>query len=93
MEYLPGSRVRIKLDWPEARGPAHIRTPHYVRGLAGVVRRKLGAFPFPEDLAFNRPTRTLSLYHVAFDPKTLWPDDVSADEVLVEIFSPWLEPA
>ena len=37
MEYLPGSRVRIKLDWPEARGPAHIRTPHYVRGLAGVT--------------------------------------------------------
>jgi nitrile hydratase len=93
VEYPPGSVVRVKLDWPEARGPAHIRTPHYVRGQHGVVRGALGAFPYPEDLAFNRPARIFPLYHVAFDPKKIWPDAVTADEVLVEIFAPWLEAA
>jgi nitrile hydratase len=93
MDYALGSRVRIKLDWPEARGPAHIRTPHYVRGHEGVVRARLGSFPFPEDLAFNRPAAKTALYHVAFDPRKIWPDGVSADEVLVEIFAPWLEAA
>ena len=47
--------VRVKDDWPETRGPVHIRTPHYVRGMQGTVVRQLGAFPNPEDLAFARP--------------------------------------
>ena len=35
MMFAPGDAVVVKNDWPEARGPAHIRTPHYVRGRAG----------------------------------------------------------
>jgi nitrile hydratase len=83
--------VQVRLDWPEARGPAHIRTPHYVRGKFGVVARFLGAFANPEDLAFARPAALLPLYHVHFDPHELWADGVTADEVLIEIFGPWLE--
>ena len=26
--FAPGSLVRVRNDWPEARGPVHIRTPH-----------------------------------------------------------------
>ena len=48
----PGTPVQVKLDWPETRGPCHIRTPHYLRGRMGVVERHLGDFPNPEDLAF-----------------------------------------
>ncbi len=87
----PGAAIRVRNDWPEARGPVHIRTPHYLRGHDGVVVRHLGDFPNPEDLAFARPAARLPLYHVAFDPKAIWPDAV-ADELLVELYEPWLEP-
>lgn len=89
----PGTAVRVWDDWPEARGPAHIRTPHYVRGRAGRVVRHLGDFANPEDLAFGRPAPRIALYHVAFDPGDIWPGTTSADGLLIEIFDHWLEPA
>jgi hypothetical protein len=85
-----GASVRVRDDWPEARGRVHIRTPHYLRGQPGTVVRYLGDFPNPEDLAFARPAPRLKLYHVAFDPRAIWPD-ADSDELLVEIFEPWLE--
>ncbi len=88
----PGSTVRVRDDWPEQRGPAHVRTPHYVRGKRGTVVRALGAFPNPEDLAFARPAAVVPLYHVAFDPASIWPDAASGDELLIEIYAHWLEP-
>ena len=36
-----GARVRVRDDWPETRGPCHIRTPHYLRGAEGVVEKHL----------------------------------------------------
>ena len=87
-----GQPVRVRDDWPEARGPCHIRTPHYLRGRKGTVVRRLGRFPNPEDLAFARPAAMLDLYHVAFRPADLWPD-AGGDEVLVELFELWLEAA
>ena len=46
----PGQKVRVRLDWPEQRGPCHIRTPHYLRGAQGVVEKHLGAFPLPVEV-------------------------------------------
>jgi Nitrile hydratase beta subunit, C-terminal len=89
----PGAAVRVRDDWPEARGPCHIRTPHYVRGRTGRVLRRLGAFPNPEDLAFARPAPKRDLYHVLFTETELWPDGRPGDDLLVEIFEHWLEPA
>lgn len=88
----PGMRVTVKNDWPEARGPAHIRTPHYVRGQAGTVVRHLGDFPNPEDIAFARAAPLRALYHVAFPLAQLWPE-ASGGDLLVEIYDHWLEPA
>jgi len=88
-----GARVRVKDDWPETRGPVHIRTPHYVRGMQGTVVRQLGTFPNPEDLAFARPAATRPLYHVRFDQPSLWREGEAGDEVLVEIYEHWLEQA
>jgi nitrile hydratase len=88
----PGAQVRVRDDWPEARGPCHIRTPHYLRGHEGTVVRHLGAFPNPEDLAFARPAATLALYHVAFEPRSIWPD-AGAGEIVVELYESWLEAA
>jgi hypothetical protein len=89
----PGTRVQVRNDWPESRGPAHIRTPHYVRGRTGTVVRALGTFRNPEDLAFARAAPPRNLYHVRFDQDALWPDGRESDHLLVEIFEQWLEPA
>lgn len=89
----PGQTVRVKLDWPEMRGPCHIRTPHYLRGAAGVVERHLGDFPNPEDLAFARPAPTLALYHVRFDQPSIWGEGRPGDALVVELYESWLEDA
>jgi nitrile hydratase len=90
-EISAGMRVRVRNDWPEQRGPVHIRTPHYLRGLEGRVVRRLGEFPNPEDLAFARPAERRALYHVAFDPRSIWPDARGGDEIVVELYEHWLE--
>ena len=87
----PGTQVKVKLDWPETRGPCHIRTPHYMRGATGTVRRHLGDFPNPEDLAFARPAERRALYHVRFQKGLIWPEAKPDDELLIEIFAHWLE--
>lgn len=88
-----GDQVRVKDDWPEARGPVHVRTPHYVRGMSGRIVRPLGQFPNPEDLAFGRPAPARKLYHVAFPQPVLWQEGAGGDEIWVEIYEHWLEPA
>lgn len=92
-DFSSGARVRVKNDWPETRGPVHIRTPHYLRGQQGTVVRKLGAYPNPEDLAFGRPAERRALYHVAFDQPSVWHEGRAGDELLVELYEHWLEPA
>jgi nitrile hydratase len=93
MNFAPGTRVRVRDDWPETRGPVHIRTPHYVRGRTGTVTRHLGDFPNPEDLAFARPAPRLPLYHVLFEQPPIWHEGRPGDTILIEIFGHWLEPA
>jgi nitrile hydratase len=88
----PGTAVRIKDAWPEADGPVHVRTPHYVRGRSGTVVRHLGDFPDPGDIAFERKPAMRSLYHVAFRLPDLFPD-ATGDELLVEIYDHWIEAA
>jgi nitrile hydratase len=90
--FAPGQRVRVR----RADGPGHIRTPRYVRGMSGVVERLCGAFPNPEELAFNRPGLPAQpLYRVRFRQTELWPDYAGPpnDTLEVEIYQHWLEPA
>jgi nitrile hydratase len=91
--FSPGAHVRVKDDWPETRGLVHVRTPHYLRGMSGTVVRQLGAYPNPEDLAFARPAAIRPLYHVRFDQPAVWHEGRTGDELLVEIYEHWLEPA
>lgn len=86
-----GAAVRVRDDWPERRGPVHIRTPHYLRGRTGQVLRHLGDYPDPEALAFARPAPIRRLYHVSFDPHEIWPDASGGDRLLVEVYEHWLE--
>jgi nitrile hydratase len=91
--FAPGAKVLVRDDWPETRGPVHIRTPHYLRGRSGTVVRELGTFPNPEDIAFARPAPLRTLYHVAFPQDALWPDGRADTTLLVELYEHWLEPA
>ena len=93
MMFAPGTAVRVRDDWPETRGRVHIRTPHYLRGVQGTVVRRFGAFPNPEDLAFGRPAANRMLYHVAFAQPAVWQEGRDGDELLVELYEHWLEPA
>lgn len=90
-DFVAGQLVRVRADFPETRGPCHIRTPHYLRGRLGVVERALGRFPNPEDLAFARPALPRTLYHVRFDQPALWQEGTQGDVVVVELFEHWLE--
>ena len=90
--FAPGDAVRV-LDL-EKEG--HVRTPSYVRGRVGRVAVTLGAFPNPESLAYGgsgMPEKTL--YRVAFSQTDLWEgyEGSSSDELLVDIYEHWLEPA
>jgi hypothetical protein len=90
IEFAPGDRVRVREDFP----PGHIRTPIYVRGKEGVVKRRFGNFPNPEILAIGRdgmPAK--SLYEVQFRQMDLWPDYAGsdADTLDIDIYEHWLE--
>jgi hypothetical protein len=91
MTLSPGTRVRVRDDWPETRGPCHVRTPHYLRGESGAVLRHLGDFPNPEDKAFARAALPCPLYHVRFDQPAIWGEGLPGDAVLAELFGHWLE--
>jgi hypothetical protein len=90
--FAVGQRVQVRRAWP----PGHVRTPHYVRGKAGVIEGVAGHFANPEELAYGRdglPKR--ALYRVRFRQSELWPDyrSTAPDTAVVDIFEHWLEPA
>jgi nitrile hydratase subunit beta len=89
--FKPGDRVRVRRAAP----PGHIRTPFYIRGQEGEIERLCGAFPNPEELAYNRPGLPAQpLYRVRFRQAALWPDYRGApnDTIEIEIYQHWLEP-
>ena len=90
--FAPGDKVRVR----KAAPPGHIRTPWYIRGQSGEIERLCGAFPNPEELAFNRPGLPAQpLYRVRFLQREVWPDyaGLAGDTIEIEIYQHWLEPA
>jgi len=87
-----GDPVRVKLSHP----PGHRRTPLYIRGKRGIIERICGAFPNPEELAYGfsgEPKRVL--YRVRFPQAEVWPGYQGSpqDQIDVEIYEHWLDPA
>jgi nitrile hydratase len=88
--FKPGDRVRVR----QASPPGHLRTPWYIRGHEGEIERVCGAFPNPEELAYNRDGLPAQpLYRVRFRQREVWPDYQGAaeDTIEVEIYQHWLE--
>jgi hypothetical protein len=85
-----GERVKVRSLFP----PGHLRTPHYIRGKAGVIERVLDEFPNPEACAYGRKDQPgQRLYRVRFLQREVWPDYGGApgDTLDVEIYQHWLE--
>ena len=85
------SRVRVKRLDP----PGHVRAPWYLRGKSGVIERRLGAYPNPEQLAYGLPAARKRLLRVRFTMGELWGDAAERpdDTLDAEIYEHWLEPA
>ncbi|MGI9435779.1 MAG: SH3-like domain-containing protein [Geminicoccaceae bacterium] len=84
-----GDAVRVREAFP----PGHVRTPHYVRGCAGIIESIAGAFADPEELAYGRdglPAKTL--YRVRFHQSDVWPDYAGPkeDTLVVDVYDHWL---
>ena len=87
-----GDRVTVRAD----EASHHHRTPWFVKGKSGVVRRVHGAFPNPESRAHDgtgMPKRRLC--QVEFRQSDIWGPKYRGradDLLLADIFEQWLEP-
>jgi nitrile hydratase len=88
--FAAGDRVRARVMNPTT----HTRLPRYARGRAGTIVRIHGAHILPDTHAHGGGEDPQWLYSVSFDANELWGDDGKAgDEVLIDLWEPYLEPA
>ena len=67
-----------------------------MRGKTGRIERVLDEFINPEEEAYGKNAGSkVRLYRVSFAQQELWPEYQSAslDQLQIEIFEHWLEPA
>lgn len=87
-----GDQVKVRA----AEVARHHRTPWFLKGRSGVVRRVHGAFLNPESRAHGGTgTPKKRLCQVEFRPSDIWGREYRgrADDVLLaDIFEQWLEP-
>jgi nitrile hydratase len=88
--FKPGDRVRARNLNPAG----HTRLPRYVRGHAGTVQRRHGAYVFPDSNAHGRGEDPRHLYSVRFEAPELWGDSAAGrGAVYADLWEPYLEPA
>ena len=90
--FKPGDRVRVRAGSP----PGHFRTPGYIQGKIGAVDRVHGDYRNPESLAYGGDGLPKQpLYLVRFPQSQVWRTYAGAvqDQLLMDIFEHWLEPA
>ena len=83
-----GQKIRVKIMNPKT----HTRCPRYVRGHAGEVVKIHGAHVFPDSSACGHGENPQWLYTVRFTAKEVWGHD-NKDEVMLDLWEPYLEPA
>ena len=92
MRFKPGDRVRVRVGSP----PGHFRTPTYIQGKIGAVERVHGDYRNPESLAYGGDGLPKQpLYLVRFSQSHVWRTYARAvaDQLLMDVFEHWLEPA
>ena len=85
--FKAGDRVLV-----EARDhDGHCRTPMYLRGKIGRVRKLIGVYKNPEELAYYKDAGEQPLYDIVFEWKEVWGVE-SPDEIAADIYEHWLKP-
>jgi nitrile hydratase len=85
-----GDAVRARMMHPTG----HTRLPRYVRGRSGRIASRRGAHVFPDSAAHGKGDDPRWLYTVSFAAMELWGAQARAgDEVLLDLWEPYLEPA
>jgi nitrile hydratase len=86
-----GQRVRIADRTP----PVHHRVPSYAKGHTGEVERVCGLHGDPEKFIRGDGNPPQRIYRVRIPQKDLWADysGTDRDNLEIEIFEHWLEPA
>lgn len=88
--FAVGQRVRARNIHPAG----HTRLPRYARGKVGVVQLHHGGHVFPDTNAHLLGEAPQHLYTVAFPLRELWgPEAAERDEVCVDLWESYLEPA
>lgn len=83
-----GDGVRAKIMHPSG----HTRLPRYARGRTGKVIGIRGSHIFPDTHAATDDPDPQWLYSVAFSSTELWgPQGRAGDEVILDLFEPYLE--
>ncbi|MEL7045197.1 MAG: SH3-like domain-containing protein [Pseudomonadota bacterium] len=89
--FAVGQRVRIADRTP----PVHHRVPAYAKGRVGTIERLCGLHGQPERFIRDNGAPLTRLYRVRIPQHSLWPDYAgpAQDQLDIEIFEHWLEPA
>jgi nitrile hydratase len=86
--FKPGDRVRVRSLHPAG----HTRSPRYVRGKTGVVRRDYGIYVFPDTNAHRAGENPQHVYSVEFSARALW-DRNERERVMIDLWENYLERA
>jgi nitrile hydratase len=85
-----GDLVRAKVMNPMG----HTRIPRYARGRRGTIAAVHGVHVFPDSNSAGSGENPQWLYSVAFAAREIWgPEARDGDEVRVDLWEPYLEPA
>lgn len=86
-----GQRVRIADRTP----PVHHRVPGYAKGQVGIIERVCGLHGEPEKFIRGDGKPARRIYRVRIPQDELWREytGTPGDQLDIEIFEHWLEPA
>mgnify|MGYP002630475589 FL=1 len=86
--YAIGDSVRVK----ENHSAGHTRVPGYAQGATGIIVDALGCHIYPDKNAHGEHIGE-QLYTVRFSAAQLWGPNAENDEVLIDLWEPYLSPA
>ena len=86
--FKAGDHVRVRNINPAG----HTRSPRYVRGKTGTVRRDYGTYVFPDTNAHRVSEEEQHVYSVEFTARELWGRN-DRERLLIDLWEDYLEPA
>jgi nitrile hydratase subunit beta len=84
--FKAGDRVKVRSDHPLG----HTRSPRYVRGKTGVVRRDHGIYVFPDTNAHRAGENRQHVYSVEFSARELWGRN-DRERLMIDLWEDYLE--